>query len=109
MEIIPFQNDLPSFSEEVTIDGIPYILDFSWNSRGEFWSMSIYNRDQTPLILGVKLVLFFGLINKFVDIGLPPGDIYVVDPSGNTEKLNQNDFETRAYLIYLSENEIESL
>ena len=50
MEIIPFQKNLPSFSQEVSIEGISYIFDFAWNSRGEYWSMSIYNRDQLPLV-----------------------------------------------------------
>jgi hypothetical protein len=108
MEIIPFQKGLPSFTEEVTLDGIVYTFEFSWNSRGGFWSMNILNRDQTQLVMGVRLVMFYGLIRKFVDRGLPNGELYVLDPSGNTDEIQQNDFETRLTLCYFDEDEIES-
>lgn len=109
MDIIPFQKNLPSFSQEVTLENIPYIFDFAWNARGEFWSMSIYNRDQQPLVYGVKVVLLYPLIGKFVGRNLPPGEIYALDPSDNTENIEQNDFDSRLYLTYFTEEEVESL
>ncbi len=109
MLIIPFQKNLPSFSQEVTIDGISYLFEFFWNSRGEHWTMSIFNRDQLPLVVGIRLVLLYGLISQYVDRGLPPGEIYVIDLSDNTEEIKQNDFDSRLYLTYFTEEEVESL
>jgi len=106
MIAIPFQ-DSPSFTEEVTIDGVVYLFEFNWNSRGEFWSMSIYDRDQNPLVLGIRMVIFHELIGQFVDRGLPPGELYVIDPSEDMTELEQDDLLSRAYLLYFEEDELE--
>ena len=57
MVVIPFK-DLPSFTQEIALSGVSYIFEFNWNYRGQYWSMSIYNRDRVPIVLGVKLVIF---------------------------------------------------
>ena len=109
MIIIPFK-DNPSFREEISISGIPYIFEFNWNSRGEYWTISVYNRDELPLLLGVKLVIFYELVSRFVDRGLPRGgEMYIIDPSGTWDKIAQDDFQSRLYLIYFEEGELVSV
>ncbi len=41
--------DTPAFRQAVILDGRNYILRISWNTRGEFWSMSIYDGNETLL------------------------------------------------------------
>lgn len=103
---IPFF-DLSSFSQEVTLDLVPYRLTFNWNSRGEYWTLDITNRDQTVLIAGIKIVIGYELLTAHPDRGLPPGELYAVDPSGNTDRIGQNDFfNNRVSLIYVPEAEL---
>ena len=103
---IPFEN-YPSFRQEVLLDNTSYILDFNWNSRGQFWSMGIYNVFKEPVVLGIKLVLNYELINQFSAYDIPQGEMYVIDPSGDRGEIEQYDLVNgRCSLIYLSEDEI---
>lgn len=107
---IPFR-DLPSWIEEVTLDNVPYILKFVWNSRGSYWTIGFYNLEQNPLILGIKMIIAYELISRYPDRDLPPGELYVVDPTLNYEKPGRNDFtgdQPRLSLLYIEEDEIAS-
>ena len=107
-DIIPFK-DLPSFTEEVTLDNTPYILRFDYNAREGAWSISFYDREQAPLIIGVKLVIFYELISNYPDRGLPPGELWVFDASGNPTPPGREDFvNDRLVLLYYQEDEIEN-
>jgi len=104
---IPFV-DSASFIQEVTIDGIAYILEFNWNSRGRFWSMSIFDRDQLPLLLGKRMAVATDLLSQHPDRDdLPPGELYVIEPSGNMNELEKDDLLTRAYILYFEEGELK--
>lgn len=109
MNQIPFKNQFPSFTEEITLEGIPYIFRFDWNSRAFFWSMDIYDRERNPLLSGRKLFLYLGLLKQFPDRGLPPGEIYIVDLSYAFEPIAQFDFESRLFMYYLTEAEVATL
>jgi hypothetical protein len=89
--IIPFKN-FPSFTEEISFTDNVFILDFNWNSRSGSWSLSIYDRDNTSILQGRRLVLNQSLLSQFVDIGLNNIDnIMVIDKSGNTSKIQYED------------------
>lgn len=89
--VIPMK-DLPSFTEEVVLEGIPYVLKFNWNSRGEFWTIDFYDVEQSPLLYGLKMVSTYELINWYPDRGLPPGYLFVVDPGVDPESTEQQSY-----------------
>lgn len=101
--------EAPSYKEEVTLDGRPYLLSFHWNTRGEYWSMAIADRDEVMLLSGIRLVMLFPLIHyRHVDSRLPPGELIVMDTSANTiyQEPGRYDFSNnRCSLYYVSENE----
>jgi len=101
---IPFKN-FSSFTEDITLDGKPYIFEFNFNSRGDFWTLSMYDREQHPLLEGRKIVLNYELIKQFTDERMPPNFLFSIDPSlSNFSDLTQDDFlNGRAFLIYNGE------
>ena len=101
---IPF-SEFPSFTQEVVLDNIPFRLTFNWNTRGEYWTMSIEDRDEVKLASGIKLVMNFGLIRRYPGRGLPPGELIAIDPSQQLEKAGRNDFLDKVKLLYVSEDE----
>lgn len=104
--IIPMKN-LPSFTEEITLDSIPYVLRFDYNSRGEDWYISFYDRDKILLASGIKLLLHYELIADYPDIGLPPGELWVFDSTDNLSNPGRDGFTNeRLSLVYYSENEL---
>lgn len=104
MVTIPFSS-FTAFTEEIILDNTPYRFLFNWNTRGEYWTLSIADRDETPLVSGIKLVMDFELLGTFPGHGLPPGELYVIDPSGELAKAGRNDFEDKVSLIYVEEDE----
>jgi hypothetical protein len=107
MIVIPFK-EFPSFTEEITLDNVPYRLSFNWNTRGEFFSLIFQSREEENLA-AIKLVLEYELISNYPDYGLPPGKLYVVDTTDSTDNIGRDDFtNNRALqLIYVPEDEVE--
>ena len=58
MVTIPFA-EFPAFTQEIILDNVPYRFSFNWNTRGEFFTMSIADRDEVKLLSGIKLVMDF--------------------------------------------------
>lgn len=99
--IIPMK-DLPSFTEEIVYEDIPYINKFNWNSRGEFWTIDFYNIEQVALILGLKLVSSYELIAWYPDRDLPPGQLFIIDPNESNVKPSRYSFvNEELYLVYV--------
>ena len=108
MITLPWQNSA-SFKEEVTLEDVPYIFRFDFNSTGNFWIMGIADRDENDLLTGVKLVLGEEFLTQHPSRGLPPGMLFVIDETGNTAPIEQEDFITnRVKLTYATEAEVEA-
>lgn len=105
MVTIPF-SEFPAFSQEIILDNIPFRVSFNWNTRGEYWTLSILDRDENQLASGIKIVLDYELIARYPGRGLPPGEIYAIDTSGELDKIGRDDFQDRASLVYVLEGEV---
>ncbi len=87
--------DTPAFRQAVILDGRNYILRISWNTRGEFWSMSIYDGNETLLRAGIKLVQWYPLRAQYNDPALPPGEFLLIDTSKEAnQEIGRHDFGT---------------
>lgn len=108
MRIIPVKK-FSSFTQEVTLDDVPYRLKLSWNTRGEYWSLIFRTREEED-ILAIKLVLNYELISDYPDYGLPKGQLYVVDTTESNEPIGRNDFtnDRNLLLVYVPEEEVEA-
>lgn len=89
-----------------TLDGVPVTLRFIWNERFQYWTMSIYDRQQAPIIIGIKLVRDYKLIGRY-NLSELAGDFVFYRISGGSEEATAdslgNDFE----LVYLSKEEAD--
>lgn len=111
MVAIPF-SDTASFTQEVTLDGTPFNLKLVFNTRGEFWTLSISDVENVVIVSGIKLVLDFALLTAYQHIvALPPGNLIVNDPSGNRDRPAFGDFtgDRGLELIYMTEEELASV
>ena len=78
MLLIPWVVGLAAYEVEVTLDKKNFRLAFNWNTRGSYWSMSIYAFDKTPIVLGIKLVMGYPLLESFEDTALPTGEFILL-------------------------------
>lgn len=107
MQIIPFLN-LPAFEEQLTLDNTAYKLFLFWNTRGEYWSLTFKDVEDNILVAGIRIILGAELLQKHPDRGLPPGQLWVLEPRGDFTRLEYNDFvgERQVQLAYLTEAEL---
>jgi hypothetical protein len=106
MLVLPF-SEAPAFSQEVTLDDVPYRFRFIWNTRFEFWSMSIFDREFTPIVQGIKVVLGYELISLYRGLPVPPGEIYTVDTTDEVVRIGRDDIpDGVVQLVYVPESEL---
>lgn len=104
---IPF-NTYPSFVSDVILDEETYRFKCSWNSRGEFWSLSLYTEDDVLIVAGIKLVVGYDLLRTCRHLAVPPGMLIIIDDSDNYEKIGYGDFsnDRKLALIYVTKDEL---
>jgi hypothetical protein len=76
---IPFTTDFPWWDQEVVIDNNTYTLEFKYNERNDYWSMSIYDRLQTLIIAGIRLTVGINLIARYALPEAPQGELLLVN------------------------------
>ena len=57
----------------VVLDGKEYLIRFTYNATGDYWTFGLYEIDETPLVLGVKIVPNFPLTYFYSKKTLPNG------------------------------------
>jgi hypothetical protein len=108
MQIIPFK-EAAQWQEQIEIQGVIYILNFTWNALNSFWTMDIYNRDEEPLILGIKIVPTYPLLQAFTVFGKPPGEIVCQNIVNSVSDIGRFDMSQKFVLVYYEPGELESL
>jgi hypothetical protein len=110
MITIPFQS-YPYFDEQITIDNVIYIFEFQWNTRGNFWSMTISDKNENILIAGVKLIKNFDLLTRYSKQDILPKGIFILLATNDSSiEVTYNDVASNVVsLIYLSETEVAQL
>lgn len=101
MQIIPFKEPA-AWQAQITLTSQIFILQFKWNALNKFWVMSIYNANNIPVLLGVKVVTNFNLTAQFAAItGMPEGDILcqnIIDMWNTIERFDMG--ETNEIIYY---------
>ena len=126
MQIIPFKQP-GAWEAQITLSGQIFILRFKWNALNEYWVMNIYNRNDLPILLGVKVVVNWNLTGQYAIVGMPPGDIvcqnilgliqvFEVDGSigyvpsyESYQPIRRFDMGDVAELFYYEESELETM
>lgn len=107
MQIIPFK-EASSFIEQITLSGTIFVLRFNWNSLNEFWSMDIQNRDEEPIIMGIKIVPNYPLLAQYTDNNLPSGEIVCQNIVRSPDGIGRFDIGQKFLLVYYEEGELET-
>lgn len=106
MQIIPFKEP-PAWQAQITLTGTIFLLYFSWNAMNEYWVMNIFDRNDSPILLGVKVVTNFDLTAQFAAItGMPQGDIVCQNILGLWDVIQRFDMGQTTELIYYEPGEL---
>lgn len=108
MRIIPFKE--PSFwQEQIQLSGVTYTLKFKWNALNKFWSMDIYLSDNVPVVVGVKIVNNWNLLEQYSMSNKPLGDILCQSIVGTFEKITREGMTNASQLVYYEQGELNAL
>jgi len=108
---IPFQ-DYPYFSEQVTLDSVPYVFEFCWNNRGSFWSLTIYDKNNNLLIAGLKVVKNLNLLNNYGKRDILPEGLLVAQSQAdgdNTEIAYGDIYIGLVNIVYIPRSDFATL
>jgi hypothetical protein len=108
MLTIPLRN-LPSQVFDITLEGTAYKFRVKWNHRGQYYTLDISTKEDVIIIGGLKIALNARLLQRHPGIGLPPGEIIIVDSKGDTSVITQDNLEDRVAMVYLTEADIAAL
>lgn len=64
-------------SQITTLDGVPYLLQFTYSERADVWYLAILTEEGDAIRYGVKLVCGWPLLRKVADPRKPPGVLFV--------------------------------
>lgn len=106
-----FQEASADFSQTIDLDGTPYTIRCTWNTREETWYMDLIDKRIQPILLGIKLVPNYLLTNYYSMQGLPPGDFYLWDSENKPQNfpLTFDNLGSRYILIYFTKEELDAL
>lgn len=108
MQIIPFKEP-SNWKEQIQLSGVIFVLEFTWNALNEYWVMDIFNRDELPIIYGIKIVPNFPLLSSYTVVGKPLGEIICVNIVGGNDQIGRFDMSQKFELVYFVENELQQL
>ena len=87
-----------SFSR-VVLDGVQYLIRFTWNDTAQRWSFGLYTMLKVPLAQGIRLVPRFPLNLQIVDEVFPNGVFGVFT---DLESVGRQDFKNgKAVFSYI--------
>lgn len=108
MQIIPFKEPA-AWQAQITLTSVIFVLYFRWNAMNRFWVMNIFDSNDQPILLGVKVVTNFDLTSQFSAItGMPLGDILCQNIIQDWNTIERFDMGQTNELIYYEPGELEA-
>lgn len=106
---IPLRKDQARFDFTVVLDGVAYLFLFSWNSRDSAWYMSLFTEDETPICLGVKVVVNWPLCYRTRSPLKPPGLLMAFDQASQGVNPGLEDLGGRVRLLYFDADSVAEM
>lgn len=92
---VPDMNDSVS---RIVLNSKVYFIRFTYNHTGDYWKFSLYDSQNEPIVLGIKIVPNFPLNVFYAVTELPDGIFGVITKQ---ERIGRNDFaEEKAQFIF---------
>ncbi len=95
------------YDQTTQLDGREYLMVFQWATREACWYLGLYDQNETPIALGIRLVVSWPLLRRFAtDPRLPPGVLFCADLTGqNADIVEPTDLGSRVLLTYITSDD----
>lgn len=98
---IPTSASQTWYTQTLALSGVTYILEFRYNTRMARWILNIRDAGETPILMGIPLLIDRNLTGQYTQLSLPPGTMLCVDDSGNNLQPTLSSFLTDHAVLYL--------
>jgi hypothetical protein len=99
--VIPCPTGTDNYELQTVLDGATYTLALHWNYRGGFWSLSIADANDNPIVSGVALRINVDVLYTTASFAKPPGSLGIIDASGSGLDPDLDELGKRVQLVYL--------
>lgn len=96
---IPLVPNAADQQMDITLENQPITIRLLWNTRFEYWSLTLRERDGADLVTNVKMVNNYPLIGRFRKWTLK-GDFYFLSRSGSIARPTFDDVATEEYQLF---------
>lgn len=100
---IPIDRNAPDQKFSIDLEGTVYVFRVMWNSRTGRWTLSIFEEDETPIVMGITVVGEFDLLSQYADARLPRGTLFTADVTGKNREPTDDNFGDSVLLLYADE------
>lgn len=111
-QTIPTLTDAPYYTIRARLEDRDYTLRFWYSTRQERYYLSIYDEDETPLVLGLKLVTNLALLRYYHHRdNVPPGELMVTcaTTDASPPKFGELGADQRCQLTYFTRAEVAAV
>lgn len=103
----PTRNPRPAMRFRVQLDGTWIGMRLAYNGRADVWTIDLYDDAGTPIVLGVLAVEGHDLLRLWRHRAVPPGQLFVVDLTGQQRTPGRQGWATFARLVYRPASVVE--
>ena len=97
---IPIETVDPFFDFSIELSGKEYIIEIIWNNEEDFWTISLFTSDKTPIFLKRKIVANYDLFSFCSNPLLPDGQLLAIDTQNILTPIAYEDLGNRISLVY---------
>lgn len=99
---VPDMNDSIS---TLSIDGVEYLLRFTYNEKYDFWNFGLYTVEEEPIIAMTRIVPNFPIMHFYTYTDIPDG---IFGCLSDTDKVGRQAFNNQtAEFVYIPNVELE--
>lgn len=101
---VPIEATGEAFRQTTSLDGQPYVFEFTYSRRSERWYLDLYfqtDTDPEPVQLGIPVTNEYPMLLGNVSDNRPLGDLVPIDLAGGADA-GLADLGTRVRLFYLT-------
>jgi len=97
---LELRSDTNNFRIQSELEGVLYIFAFLYNFRTSLWKMDIFDSEESPVVLGIPILVGANLLGRFSDERLPPGNMFGLNIEDENVEAGETDFNKNFFLIY---------
>ena len=99
---VPVMNDSIS---TLSIDGVEYLLRFTYNEKYDFWNFGLYTAEEEPIIAMTRIVPNFPIMHFYTYTDIPDG---IFGCLSDTDTVGRQAFNNQtAEFVYIPNVELE--